>query len=237
MLKDRQKSILYMAVEEYIKTAHPVGSAELIKNTRLNLSSATVRNEMCALDKMGYLEQPHTSAGRTPTDRGYRFFVDNLLSDIFLEEKEEEILEKAFEIKVEEEFIREFGKVIAHLAQTFTAVGSIAEDFFYETGFSYIMREPELSDPDSAKKFGRLIDFLDEELLEIFKSEINFDDEERVFIGRENPLKEAEEYSMLMAPWQHPRGFSGFFTLIGPKRTNYLRHKALVQSIKKIKGT
>ena len=76
MLDDRKAAILQAVVEEYIQTAQPVGSSHLSRHTHLAVSSATVRNEMNQLERDGYLAQPHTSAGRVPTDKGYRFFVD-----------------------------------------------------------------------------------------------------------------------------------------------------------------
>jgi len=78
MLDDRKAAILRAVVEEYIDTAQPVGSAHVAKSSGVNVSSATVRNDMAALEQEGYLRQPHTSAGRIPTEKGYRFFVDNL---------------------------------------------------------------------------------------------------------------------------------------------------------------
>jgi heat-inducible transcriptional repressor len=78
MLDDRKAAILRAVVEEYIHTAQPVGSAHVAKVPDLSVSSATVRNEMGVLEREGYLVQPYTSAGRIPTDKGYRFFVDSL---------------------------------------------------------------------------------------------------------------------------------------------------------------
>jgi heat-inducible transcriptional repressor len=77
-LDDRKAAILRAVVEEYIETAQPVGSGTVARTTALQVSSATVRNEMAVLERDGYLVQPHTSAGRIPTDKGYRFFVDQL---------------------------------------------------------------------------------------------------------------------------------------------------------------
>ena len=79
MLDDRKTAILRAVVEEYIATAQPVGSAHIASNRDFAVSSATVRNDMAALEREGYLMHPHTSAGRIPTDKGYRFFVDNLV--------------------------------------------------------------------------------------------------------------------------------------------------------------
>jgi heat-inducible transcriptional repressor len=78
MLDDRKTAILRAVVQEYISTAQPVGSSHIARAAEIGVSSATVRNEMAALEQEGYLVQPHTSAGRVPTDLGYRFFVDHL---------------------------------------------------------------------------------------------------------------------------------------------------------------
>src|SRR5436305_3543406 len=78
MLDDRKAAVLRAVVREYIETAQPVGSAHVSRTTDLAVSPATVRNEMASLEREGYLTQPHTSAGRVPTDQGYRFFVDQL---------------------------------------------------------------------------------------------------------------------------------------------------------------
>ena len=79
MLDDRKKNILKAIVDDYIATAEPVGSKALISRFHFTVSSATVRNEMAELEELGYLEQPHTSAGRVPSDKGYRAYVDSLL--------------------------------------------------------------------------------------------------------------------------------------------------------------
>src|SRR5439155_19598307 len=78
MLDERKAAILRAIVEEYIETAQPVGSSHVVREGSVGASPATVRNDMAALEREGYLVQPHTSAGRIPTDKGYRFFVDQL---------------------------------------------------------------------------------------------------------------------------------------------------------------
>ncbi len=77
-LDDRKAAILRAVVQEYIETAQPVGSAHVARIGKLGVSPATVRNEMAVLERDGYLVHPHTSAGRIPTDKGYRFFVDTM---------------------------------------------------------------------------------------------------------------------------------------------------------------
>ena len=78
-LSERKKQILKAIVNAHIECGGPVGSKSILQNQQLNCSSATIRNEMAELEEMGYLEQPHTSAGRVPSERGYRFYVDSLI--------------------------------------------------------------------------------------------------------------------------------------------------------------
>ena len=80
-LDDRKLKILQAVIKNYLETGEPVGSRTISKMTDLNLSSATIRNEMSDLEDMGYLVQPHTSAGRIPTDKGYRLYVDTMMEE------------------------------------------------------------------------------------------------------------------------------------------------------------
>lgn len=95
-LDERKKVILTAIIKNYLETGEPVGSRTISKYTDLNLSSATIRNEMADLEEMGYIMQPHTSAGRIPSDKGYRFYVDQLMNDKVreVEEMKDMLLEK-----------------------------------------------------------------------------------------------------------------------------------------------
>src|SRR5512141_457823 len=85
-LTDRQQTLLLLIIRDYIESAQPVGSKRLVEHYHLRLSSATIRNEMGALTEMGYLRQPHTSAGRVPTEEGYRYFVSQMMNKAELPE-------------------------------------------------------------------------------------------------------------------------------------------------------
>ena len=87
-LDERKITILKAIIKTYLETGEPVGSRTISKYTDLKLSSATIRNEMSDLEEMGYILQPHTSAGRIPSDKGYRFYVDQIM-----QEKEQEVTE------------------------------------------------------------------------------------------------------------------------------------------------
>lgn len=226
MLKERQKSILDAAIRGYINTARPVASEDLVHKFRLDFSSATVRNEMSILDELGYLVQPHTSAGRIPTDQGYRFFVDHLMETEFVSAHEEEAIENLFLIRDGAEFTKEASKTFARLTNTIVATGLFEKSLFYESGLSEILDEPEFHDFEEIKSLGRIIDRLEDEVRALFdKFKIK---NEEIFIGNENPLRGMRSYTMIVSRWHHPRGFSGFLTMIGPKRMNYSRCRALL---------
>ena len=111
-LDDRKLKILQAIIRNYLETGEPVGSRTISKYTDLNLSSATIRNEMADLEEMGYILQPHTSAGRIPSDKGYRFYVDNLMQEKEREvqEMKEMLLEKEDKM---EAILKQMAKVLA----------------------------------------------------------------------------------------------------------------------------
>ena len=99
-LDNRKRKILQAIIEEYIETSEPVSSGSLVQNEELNCSSATIRNEMAELEQIGFLEKPHTSAGRVPSQKGYRYYVDELLREDNLSRKEIEMIKEMLETKV-----------------------------------------------------------------------------------------------------------------------------------------
>lgn len=226
-LEERQRSILNAAVLEYIRTARPVASRELAREFGLRISPATIRNELVELDQQGFLEQPHTSAGRIPTDKGYRFFVDNLADDEELGSDEERMIRQVFAIREQDEFVRELAKAISRISRAFAAAGIAEGDLFCESGFSEILQEPEFADVARVRAFGRLADFLNEGLAEI----LPLAEEDRIWIGEENPWEEARQCSLLLSRWEHPAGFSGFISIIAPTRTDYSKHKAVISRL------
>ncbi|WP_027627861.1 heat-inducible transcriptional repressor HrcA [Ruminiclostridium cellobioparum] len=102
LLDDRKLKILQAIIDDYISTAEPVGSRTIAKKHELGLSSATIRNEMADLEDMGFLEQPHTSAGRVPSDKGYRLYVDQLMKINDLSESDIENIRNAMDIRINE---------------------------------------------------------------------------------------------------------------------------------------
>jgi heat-inducible transcriptional repressor len=125
-LSDRQKFILTLVVHEYIKSAVPVGSQHLVERYRLDMSSATVRNELAALTEMGYLNQPHTSAGRVPSEEGYRYFVGRLLQDTDLPDATRRtITHQFYQMRNDvDQWMRLSASVLAHQSRSASLVTS-----------------------------------------------------------------------------------------------------------------
>ena len=99
-LNKRKKEILQAIVEEYIQTAEPVSSGSLVENKKIDCSSATIRNEMAELERIGFLEKPHTSAGRVPSQEGYRYYVEELFREDKITQKEMLYIKEKLETKV-----------------------------------------------------------------------------------------------------------------------------------------
>ena len=123
-LNERQKSLLMLVIRDYIETAQPVGSKHLVERYRLELSSATVRNEMSALTEMGYLRQPHTSAGRVPTEDGYRVFVAQMVNQAELPESIQQTISHQFHQSRPdiEQWMTLAASVLAHQSQGVSVV-------------------------------------------------------------------------------------------------------------------
>src|SRR2546423_13222759 len=123
-LSERKAAILRDLVHLYIRTGEPVASEALVGVTRLGISSATIRNELAALEEMGYLTQPHTSAGRIPTDRGYRYFVDMLPARSRLRDPERKAIVQFFDDALAD--VDEILRGTTHLLSRLTRYASLA---------------------------------------------------------------------------------------------------------------
>ena len=165
-LSERQKTILDAVIREYVATAEPVASEHVVRAYRLPHSPATVRNELLALDEAGYLAQPHTSAGRVPTDRGYRFFINRMAGTPQepAAGREERAFQEIRELGDPIEFAKHTSRILAHLTRNFVIAGFPDEDLYYKSGLSEIMQEPEFTDRSLVHEFGMLLDVIEDEL-------------------------------------------------------------------------
>ena len=131
-LDERKLKILHAIIQNYLETGEPVGSRTISKYADLNLSSATIRNEMSDLEELGYIIQPHTSAGRIPTDKGYRLYVDNMLK-----EKEEQIAGREGEVEQMRDFLSEKVDRVEELLQT------VAKALAVDTNYATMVTAPQ----------------------------------------------------------------------------------------------
>ncbi len=230
MLTERQKAILNAAVREYVAKAEPVSSDQIVKKCDLSCSPATVRNELVALDESGYLTQPHTSAGRIPTDKGYRFFINNLTAER-VPMREDQAMREIREVGDPREFVKQASRILAHLTHNVALAGFPDEDLFYKSGIGEVMLEPEFSEAAFAHEFTALVEMIDEEMadmLDVFFSD-NFS-EPLVFIGHENPIRGARHYGMIVSSSPTPFNKESMIAIIGPKRMDYQRNIAILKN-------
>ncbi|MBI4099830.1 hypothetical protein HY440_02380 [Candidatus Microgenomates bacterium] len=161
-LTGRQITILKHIIDEYIETAKPVGSETLDKKFALGVSPATLRNEMVALSKLGYLSQPHTSSGRSPTPEALKYYVTNLMQPKKMSVTDEvKIKEKVMDYKNEfEKALREATKELADVTKSL-AVSSDSEGDVYYSGTANILDMPEFFDIDLTRSVLSLFDHFD----------------------------------------------------------------------------
>lgn len=235
-MNTRQQQVLSALVELYTRTAIPVGSQALLKHFEFPVSSATLRNDMVELEEEGYLYQPHTSAGRIPTDQGYRFYVEEMMGDEDLSREEQHRLQKELLImKTKQARLgRSTTKLLAALSGNLAVSGLVDKDEFYDFGMKELMEKPEFQEIDELCRVVETLDSLDEKL-ETIMVKLK-DGETRIFIGEENPIKEISNCSMVVAPYQSDEG-QGILAIIGPKRMDYAKNKSLIEYMKKLLGS
>ena len=237
MLTDRQKNLLSVVVKEYTETAVPVGSKHVAKKYAMELSSATIRSEMNELEDAGYLFQPHTSAGRIPTDRGYRYFDEKIMPDKELSKAEQKKLQaellklKAKNTRLE----RTAAKLLSGLSGNLAISGLIGKDEFFDFGMHELLEEPEFREMDDLCRLAETLDYIDERVDQLVGR--LKDNEVKIFIGKENPIKEISNCSMMVTPYKTKSGEKGILALIGPKRMRYAKNKSLIEYMKKLLGS
>jgi len=234
-MTERQKIILGLIVNEYVESAAPVGSSFLAEKYNLDLSSATLRSEMLSLEKEGYLYQPHTSAGRVPTDKGFRYFVDELMEEKQLSTREQKTLQmEILKLRAQNKMLaRTMAKLLSSMSDSLAVSGLIDSEDFYKAGTQKLLSKPEFGSLDSICKLAEVLDYLDENADELFKKMKNKDEAE-VFIGRENPMRFADECSMIVSRCNFKNGGEGLLAIIGPKRMKYSRNVSIMNYFKKL---
>lgn len=236
-MNQRQEKILAAIIEEYTHSAVPVGSQILVEKYQFNVSPATIRNDMMALEKEGLLHQPHISSGRIPTDKGYRYFVEQIMSDKELSREEQQKLQKEFlKLKAQNtRLTKTTAKLLSHLSGNLAISGVIDTDEFAEFGIRELMDQPEFQELDEMCRLVEVLDYVDEKFDTIMKTVR--EGETRIFIGKENPIDEISNCSMIVSPYKLKNGEKGILALIGPKRMKYAKNKSLIEYMKKLLGS
>lgn len=229
----RQARILAAIVKENCENGQPVASRDLTQKYNFEVSAPTIRNEMQALEKLGLISQPHTSAGRVPTDVGFRYFVNELMERVKLSVKEQERLKH--EVVKLQMVNAEVGRRLAKLLASSTSQASftILPEEVSSTGLSNILDSQTLPAED-AKEIAQFFDNLDEYADAMLKD--YGDADAQAFIGKELKLSKHSDYSMIVSGMQLPSGKKGVIGLIGPKSMQYQKNLTLMEYITKLIG-
>lgn len=227
-MTNRQAQILSIIVKSYVKNSKPVGSSSIISEFEPKLSSATIRNEMSELEKQGFITSPHTSAGRIPTDRGYRWYINSLTEPKKnLKDREKEALKRKIEsFSGSDIAIKRAVDLLSEITGSTALVTTSSNDVYYH-GLRYILRLPEFENRDQmlgiADLVDNLLDFFHE--LPTFESEI-------IYIGEENPYLRKAHCAFLASPYSF-RDRDGLMGILGPTRMDYERNLELLDFITK----
>jgi len=218
-LSDRQAQILKAVIEEYTDTAEPVGSITIEKKYDLGVSPATIRNEMVALTKSGFLKQPHTSAGRTPTPMALKYYVRELIKENEMSVADEvAVKEKVWDHRFEvEKFLKEITRVLAKKTKTL-AVSYTSKGGLFHAGHAHILDNPEFYDIDVAREVLYMIDEFNR-MQSIF-SKVAGDESIHILVGDDLDGDFFHNLGMVFTDFS-VGDITGSLGIIGPSRLDY----------------
>lgn len=229
MMTERQIAILSSIIEQYAEVAAPVGSVTLAK--LFGVSSATIRSEMAKLEELGLIAQPHTSAGRIPTDKGYRFYVNLLTQQNESSAKDRGT--RAIEARVSthsnraDRAIRSAVDSLVDLTQNL-GLATIGDEL-YLAGMGNLFSQPEFLSGANVQNVARLLDNLEPWLREAAPNEpLN------VFIGSENPIGKTSGATLIISRFRSPFSDNSYIGVLGPTRQSYARVMRLVHQTGKM---
>lgn len=229
-LTERQLQILRAIVEEYIETAEPVASETLDKKYNLGISPATIRNEMVRLTQAGFLKQPHTSAGRTPTPKALRLYISKLMKLEELSVTEEvSVKQNIWEYRSQmEKLLKEATRALAKYTQTMSLAATDEGDI-YASGLGNILDMPEFYDIDMTK---HLLDTLDQSNYwwDLFSSFVEREDPLTVLLAEELGGVLLNQCGGVFVRFSSP-SHQGAIGIVGPTRLNYPRVIPIVRYI------
>jgi len=232
-ITQRQAKILAAIVKENCDNGQPVASADLTEKYNFSVSAPTIRNEMQELEKHGFIKQPHTSAGRVPTDKGFRFFVNELMDRVKLTLKEQDTLKREL-LKLQMahmEMSRRLTKLLSEHSQS--ASFALFDNEISTMGLSNILNNPALPAQD-AKEIANFFDCIDEHAEKMMNDYSGMGT--KAMIGKEIELSKTSDYSMIVSGLQLPSGKKGIIGLVGPKSMKYEKNMSLMEYIAKLLG-
>lgn len=220
-MEERKRQILNIIIKEHVETGAPVGSSILVNKYKLEVSPATVRNVMAQLEEEGYIVQPHTSAGRVPTETAYRLILENI-KEKKLKEAESNSIDAVF-VEPGDDF-RKIAKILAEITGSAVFWAKHRNDLYY-TGISNLFHQPEFRETDNIYDMGDIIDRMDEILGDIF-DDISFEPE--VLIGADNPF--GNFCSSIVVKYKKDNN-SGLFGILAPMRMDYEKNLGIIKYI------
>jgi transcriptional regulator of heat shock response len=233
----RKELILGIIIKNYIDTAKPVSSFEIAEDFKIKVSTATIRNEMKELEEEDYIYQPYTSAGRVPTDKGYRYFVDTLMRERELNTNEQKALQtELLKLRAQNNrMAKNMAKMISLMSNNLALSGIVDSESVWDFGMSELLKNPEFKETDKVCQVAELLEHIDENIERL--SEQTQKNKIEVFIGKENPLASAESCSMILSGIKFPSGEKGIIAVVGPKRMRYSKNISLVKYVKRLLGS
>ena len=227
-MNERQAKILQLIVGEYIQTVEPVGSKFLKMKFQLPVSSATIRNDMSTLEQEGFLRQPHTSAGRIPTEKAYLFYLQHISQKKKSVQGAAKMQKATDEIKNEERLLKTVAKTLVDLSGE-TVLVAFDPHWSYYAGVSNLFSKPDFHNLSQLQDLSELIDQFDDVICDLFEV---VSDEPCVMIGSENPF--GASMSVIIVKYELSNRKDGLLGLIGPLRMDYARNIALIQQAREI---
>jgi heat-inducible transcriptional repressor len=231
-LGSRKSSVLRAVVTDYIRTGDPVGSGVVAGRYRLRVSPATIRNDMAALEEMGYLSQPHTSAGRIPTDLGYRFYVDALPPVPALAQPHRRAIAAFFGQPPPD--IEEVLRRTASLLSRLTHYGAVTQlpdaHHVFIGGAANIASEETFARRDTVRRLFEALEEEEDAILGLLRS-LWTERPVAIRIGEENPLPAMREASLVVGAYRVRGRPAGTIAVIGPTRMHYPTAISAVQTV------
>ena len=229
-MTERQARILATIINEYVGTGELISSGFLAGKYDFGIKPASIRNEMLFLETEGYLLQPHTSAGRMPTDKAYRFFANNLVesNDCDIDSHSRVLIREAIYSAPRDprSINRAVAQILSNLSDNLVITNVVNSDEFCKVGLSSLFRSPEFKE---FERMFNLTSFFDEfdrsfgDMIREFEADFN------MYIGQENRDRKMRDETVMMARYQLPDNLIGSVTLVGPVRMNYEKNIGLMK--------